>query len=1332
MSVQSLLKYNHGFFSHQEPDKFRAMHTTNQNPYVKPPQQDLFSLAPLERSVPIDYEFQFPSFDYAEEPLFFRHSNQPSGNNSNDDNLDDTSMQIDARYFDLASEQASSARVITTEYYEAMKEEHRKRRAEEELTRKAAPLSISSSSKPEKKQSKRMIQTKLGTHAKKLGDDGVGAHDKEKKKRSVKKQNYSLMEEDGIELDETRLTTDYDSAALTNFTGPRNVYNKRPEVLKNEICASAWERIQDGIAKQHSKMEKVRRKRKEQCKKKASLCHQEQVKRAHQIMEAEDEALTRSRKLFGKLASHFKKNEAKNAEQRRKKMELERENQRKSKKLNYLITRTELYSHFMAKRIGDEVGDVNELLAMDPDGNDDEGSSGLLHDVQKAISESDTIMKNFDFSANQHRKGQSLEDPNGTDQTHEFTEPHMFVGKLKEYQRGGLNWLINLYDQGINGILADEMGLGKTVQTIAFLAHLAERKGIWGPFLVIAPKSTLPNWCREVQQFCNGTLKVLPYWGSIKQRKILRKVIHPNLLYSKHAPFHVLVTSYQTIVTDKSIFGKIKWEYMVLDEAQAIKSAHSQRWKTMLTLLKDCRNRLLLTGTPIQNNMGELWALLHFIMPTLFDNHQEFADWFSKDIESHAENKASNVNQHQLHRLYLVLKPFMLRREKKDVADEMPKKTEIEVKCQLTARQEQLYNGIKQKLSIADLLDQAKNAKNVKSLMNLVMQFRKVCNHPELLERKEATYAYHFAEPVFSSLLLRDTYWLRAPCRNPISYTLPRLVYEEALFPTALNMSLCSGMRYSLHRKILFNMFSIFTRRYIASSLAPPVMRESDAPESDCWSFLRFCDYSPSEVEQCWSLDNSFARWSLALELISRFQSLRTRNEIYEDSSNANSRFLITELNSPVSVSGVRNSLFLSDIVKDPVTRMEENLVLLSTTYIYKPKVLAPVQTYLCNSNAFALQQLDLFHNRYMTAHINGVCHFTGEYSPDNNCTIPLFETDASRFESREHGTLAYTLLEEGRRVVSSDSHSYLPPIQSQGLGYYESKRVGSSFISTVDFGELVRESSKMKILARLLNELKRQKHRVLIYSQMTSMLDILEDFLSAHSFKFVRLDGSCGLDQRQEMVDAFQNTPSIFCFLLSTRAGGLGINLTAADTVIFYDSDWNPTIDSQAMDRSHRIGQTRPVTVYRLITSNTVEARILERAKQKNRIQTMVMTGECEMNDEKIWGSTEMVDLLMQDGVGQNVPDLNTKKRRQPTGFTIPKHKREKKVAKKENMEDVTNNKSQMTLDGVADSTPMLTFNNNNSNNNNSNNNNHANANNNSDIGKTLKSLKVTVKTKT
>lgn len=126
--------------------------------------------------------------------------------------------------------------------------------------------------------------------------------------------------------------------------------------------------------------------------------------------------------------------------------------------------------------------------------------------------------------------------------------------------------------------------------------------------------------------------------------------------------------------------------------------------------------------------------------------------------------------------------------------------------------------------------------------------------------------------------------------------------------------------------------------------------------------------------------------------------------------------------------------------------------------------------------------------------------------------------------------------------------------------------------------GLLLTDCHKMQKLDELLAKLKRENHRVLIYSQMTKMLDLLEEFMYFRHYGFVRLDGSSKLQDRRDMVADFQNRSDIFVFLLSTRAGGLGINLTAADTVIFYDSDWNPTMDQQAMDRAHRVGQTKQV----------------------------------------------------------------------------------------------------------------------------------------------------------
>src|SRR5699024_3958797 len=152
-----------------------------------------------------------------------------------------------------------------------------------------------------------------------------------------------------------------------------------------------------------------------------------------------------------------------------------------------------------------------------------------------------------------------------------------------------------------------------------------------------------------------------------------------------------------------------------------------------------------------------------------------------------------------------------------------------------------------------------------------------------------------------------------------------------------------------------------------------------------------------------------------------------------------------------------------------------------------------------------------------------------------------------------------------------------------------------------------VTDSGKLANLDGLLRKLKAGGHRVLLYFQMTRMIDLMEEYLTYRNYKYYRLDGGTKLEDRRDTVADFQQLAAIFVFVLSSRAGGLGITITAADTVIFYDSDWNPTIDSHAIDRAHRLGQTRQVTVYRLITRNTIEERIRKRALQKEEVQRVV-----------------------------------------------------------------------------------------------------------------------------
>jgi DNA helicase INO80 len=200
----------------------------------------------------------------------------------------------------------------------------------------------------------------------------------------------------------------------------------------------------------------------------------------------------------------------------------------------------------------------------------------------------------------------------------------------------------------------------------------------------------------------------------------------------------------------------------------------------------------------------------------------------------------------------------------------------------------------------------------------------------------------------------------------------------------------------------------------------------------------------------------------------------------------------------------------------------------------------------------------------------------------------------------------------------------YSKPLLSGLAGLVESG-VGVKFYS---LAKALADGGKLQALDKLIRDLKAGGHKVLVFCQMTNMMNLIEEYMNFRKLRYLRLDGSSQLEDRRDMVDAFQSEDDIFAFLLSTRAGGLGINLTAADTVIFYDSDWNPTIDQQAMDRAHRLGQTKEVTVYRFVCQGTIEEKIIKRAQQKSKIQTTVMQSFSEAPEE-LSESKDVVSLL-------------------------------------------------------------------------------------------------------
>lgn len=952
--------------------------------------------------------------------------------------------------------------------------------------------------------------------------------------------------------------------------------------------------------------------RQENMRKTAILASKQARKWQERTNKSMKDTQARAKRVMREMMSFWKRNEREERDLRRmaerkeiedaKKAEADREANRQRRKLNFLISQTELYSHFIGKRIktdeieratddpdvaasGEKVQDthakhtinlppsvadmtggtrVTNFEDLDFDAEDETVlQQAAMANAQSAMDEAQARARAFDADSGEDQMAaMDNSDMNFMNPTMagdvQVTQPKMLQAQLKEYQLKGLNWLVNLYEQGINGILADEMGLGKTVQSISVMGYLAEQHNVWGPFLVIAPASTLHNWQQEITRFVPN-LKVLPYWGNAKDRKILRKFWdRKHISYNKDSEFHVLVTSYQLVVMDAQYFQKIKWQYMILDEAQAIKSSQSSRWKVLLGF--NCRNRLLLTGTPIQNNMQELWALLHFIMPTLFDSHDEFSEWFSKDIESHAQSN-TKLNQDQLRRLHMILKPFMLRRVKAHVQKELGDKVERDIFCDLSYRQRAYYANLRSKISIMDLIEKASmgDDQDAATLMNLVMQFRKVCNHPDLFERADTVSPFSMSTFAETASFMREGPFVQVgySVKNPIEYDLPRMLCNDG---GRLDIAGPSNQRAGFLSHYLGNKFSIFSPESIKDSVQ----------EDGAFSFLRFVDTSVGEVSTA-AKSGLFDR-AVKLQSQSKRAVQPFEDEGYESDVTAHAMLNIVD-NNPKGV--------LANL--DPTSTLAQ----------------------LCNITKDALIQEG--YSTLEPAARSLVCAPPIEISALDQSS--LTERQNVLFNPSIRNSLFKFDIPFEQKLFDRDiDPSNYPPRSLLPTPSNEKARFTS--ISVPSMRRFVTDSGKLAKLDELLRQLKVEGHRVLLYFQMTRMIDLMEEYLTYRNYKYCRLDGSTKLEDRRDTVHDFQTRPEIFIFLLSTRAGGLGINLTSADTVIFYDSDWNPTIDSQAMDRAHRLGQTKQVTVYRLITRGTIEERIRKRAMQKEEVQRVVITG--------------------------------------------------------------------------------------------------------------------------
>ncbi|RLU14719.1 hypothetical protein DMN91_012606 [Ooceraea biroi] len=274
--------------------------------------------------------------------------------------------------------------------------------------------------------------------------------------------------------------------------------------------------------------------------------------------------------------------------------------------------------------------------------------------------------------------------------------PKYFHGALRDYQLTGLQWLKVLYENGLNGILADEMGLGKTIQVIALFCHLIEKEQA-GPYLIIAPLSTLPNWLMEFERFAPD-IPVVTFYGSEFERQCLRTKIkdkYPIADADGYTTQPVVITTYEIPLRETKFLQSQKWRYIVVDEGQRIKNPDC----ILVNILKTVQsmNRLILTGTPLQNNLAELWSLLNFLLPEIFDDLAVFESWFNIS-ELQKEGTGKLLKQEEDKQVLMImrdiLKPFMLRREKTEVCLEIPSKKEVIVYAPLTELQYDLYKAV--------------------------------------------------------------------------------------------------------------------------------------------------------------------------------------------------------------------------------------------------------------------------------------------------------------------------------------------------------------------------------------------------------------------------------------------------------------------------------------------------------------------------------------------------------------------------------------------------------------------------------------------------------------
>lgn len=336
------------------------------------------------------------------------------------------------------------------------------------------------------------------------------------------------------------------------------------------------------------------------------------------------------------------------------------------------------------------------------------------------------------MSADEHDEIQTKKGLNVRRKQVFFPQPPLLANgvTLKDYQVVGINWLSLLFDRKLSCILADDMGLGKTCQVVSFLAHLKE-KAVKGVHLIVVPASTLENWLREFQVFC-PQLQVMPYYADQKERELVREEIEARM---EDGTVDVIVTTYGMAKRklETKFLRRLHPVVCVYDEGHLLKNSQSEAYTQLMRI--GSQFRLLLTGTPLQNNLNELVSLLGFILPSVFQEHSENLQYiFSHKAKTTDDSHAALLSVQRIARAKAMMTPFVLRRKKHQVLKHLPTKTRRVEYCELTPSQSEVYESHKKK-ALKIIQDRAAGVKVGNESANVMMALRKASIHPLLFRR---------------------------------------------------------------------------------------------------------------------------------------------------------------------------------------------------------------------------------------------------------------------------------------------------------------------------------------------------------------------------------------------------------------------------------------------------------------------------------------------------------------------------------------------------------------------------------------------------------------------